>query len=131
VATPEIIPFWARAGLVGSAFVLRAEVFWADHLRRFTQLRRNALERFRQLRVLAAFALITALVVAVRRRWPHCCHRGSSMSSRFRRPSAWFPSHTDVVADVVCDGNQADGRRSGDDIEDHDGIMQATDDDRN
>ncbi|MGO9608973.1 MAG: tetratricopeptide repeat protein [Verrucomicrobiia bacterium] len=72
VATPEIIPLWARAGLVGycSLFYVR-KFFWPVHLsavyRPFDEMHWNFVS---SLEYLAAFALVTALVFAARRRWP-------------------------------------------------------------
>ena len=72
VATPEIIPLWARAGLVGycSLFYV-GKFFWPVHLSAvylpFDEMHWNILA---SLGYLAAFALVTALVFAARRRWP-------------------------------------------------------------
>ncbi len=72
VATPEIIPLWARAGLVGycSLFYVR-KFFWPFHLSAvyptFDEMHWNVFVGFGYL---VTFALITALAVAVRRRWP-------------------------------------------------------------
>jgi len=72
VAPPEIIPLWARAGLVGycSLFYVR-KLFWPGHLsavyRPFDEMHWNI---FLSLEYVAIFALVTALVFAARRRWP-------------------------------------------------------------
>jgi hypothetical protein len=72
VATPEIIPLWARAGLVGycSVFYVR-KFFWPVHLSAvyppFDEMHWNL---FVSLEYLAVFALVTVLVFAARRRWP-------------------------------------------------------------
>jgi hypothetical protein len=72
VATPGIIPLWARAGLVGycSLFYVR-KFFWPVHLSAvylpFDEMHWSIPT---SLGYLAAFVLITAVVFAVRRRWP-------------------------------------------------------------
>ncbi len=72
VATPEIIPLWARAGLVGycSLFYVR-KFFWPVHLSAvypsFDEMHWNILLC---IEYMVAFALVTALVFAARRRWP-------------------------------------------------------------
>jgi hypothetical protein len=72
VAPPEIVPLWARAGLVGycSLFYVR-KFLWPAHLSAvypaFDEMHWSALVSFEYL---AAFVVITALVFAVRRRWP-------------------------------------------------------------
>jgi len=72
VAPPEIIPLWARAGLVGycSLFYVR-KFLWPAHLSAvyptFDEMHWNI---SLNLEYLAAFALVTVLVFATRRRWP-------------------------------------------------------------
>lgn len=72
VAGPEIIPLWARTGLVGycSLFYIR-KFFCPLHLSAvypvFDEMHWNI---FINLEYVAAFVLITILAVAVRRRWP-------------------------------------------------------------
>ncbi|MGD0058015.1 MAG: tetratricopeptide repeat protein [Verrucomicrobiia bacterium] len=72
VATPEIIPLWARAGLVGycSLFYVR-KFFWPVHLSAvypsFDEMHWNVVL---SIEYMVAFALVTALVFAARRRWP-------------------------------------------------------------
>ena len=72
VATPEVIPLWARAGLVGycSLFYVR-KFLWPVHLSAvypvFDEMHWNFVS---SLEYLAVFALVTALVFAARRRWP-------------------------------------------------------------
>jgi hypothetical protein len=72
VATPEIIPLWARAGLVGycSLFYVK-KFFWPVHLSAvyppFDEMHWNILVN---IEYLAAFVLVTALLFAARRRWP-------------------------------------------------------------
>jgi hypothetical protein len=72
VATPEVIPLWARAGLVGycSLFYVR-KFFWPTHLSAvypaFDEMHWSV---HLSLEYLAAFVLITVLVFATRRRWP-------------------------------------------------------------
>jgi hypothetical protein len=72
VASPEVIPLWGRAGLVGYCplFYVR-KFFWPFHLSAvypaFDEMHWNV---YHSLGYLAAFALLTALAVATRRRWP-------------------------------------------------------------
>lgn len=72
VARPDIIPLWARTGLVGycSLFYVR-KFFWPVHLSAvyptFDEMHWSV---FLNLEYLTAFVLVTALVFATRRRWP-------------------------------------------------------------
>jgi hypothetical protein len=72
VASPQIIPLWARLGLMGycSLFYMR-KFFWPFHLSAvypaFDEMHWNI---FISLGYVGAFALLAAVVVAVRRRWP-------------------------------------------------------------
>jgi len=72
VAGPEAIPLWARAGLVGytSLFYVR-KFFWPSHFSAvypvFDEMHWNISIG---LGYLVAFVFLTALAVAVRRRWP-------------------------------------------------------------
>jgi protein O-mannosyl-transferase len=72
VAGPEVIPLWARTGLVGycSLFYIR-KFFWPLHLSAvypiFDEMNWGVLIN---LEYIAVFVLITLLAVAVRRRWP-------------------------------------------------------------
>ena len=72
VAPPALVPLWARAGLAGycSLFYVR-KFFWPFHLSAvypsFEEMSWNPLTSFGYLTALAA---VTALVIAVRRRWP-------------------------------------------------------------
>jgi protein O-mannosyl-transferase len=72
VATPEFIPLWARTGLIGycSLFYVK-KFFWPFHLSavyvNFDQMNWTLLI---SLGYLAAFSVVTALVIANRRRCP-------------------------------------------------------------
>ena len=72
VASPQIVPLWARPGLVGycSLFYVK-KFFWPFHLSAvypaFDEMHWTV---FTSLGYVVAFVLITVLVVAVRRRWP-------------------------------------------------------------
>lgn len=72
VAPPEVVPLWARTGLIGycSLFYVR-KFFWPFHLSAvypaFDDMHWSVPLN---LEYLAAFALVTALVFAARRRWP-------------------------------------------------------------
>jgi hypothetical protein len=72
VASPEVIALWARIGLVGycSLFYV-GKFFWPFHLSAvyppFDEMHWNVLIG---LGYVTAFALVTALAVAARRRWP-------------------------------------------------------------
>ena len=72
VVSPEVIPLGARIGLVGyCSFFYVGKFFWPFHLSAvyppFDEMHWNVLIG---LGYIAAFALVTALAVAARRRWP-------------------------------------------------------------
>jgi protein O-mannosyl-transferase len=72
VAGPDVIPLWARTGLIGycALFYVR-KFFWPLHLSAvypiFDEMNWGILIN---LEYIAAFALITILAIATRRRWP-------------------------------------------------------------
>ena len=72
VATPEIIPLWERMGLVGycSLFYVK-KFFWPFHLSAaYANFDQMGWTFFTSVGYLAAFSVVTALVIANRRRWP-------------------------------------------------------------
>ena len=72
VATPEFIPLWARAGLVGycSLFYVK-KFFWPFHLSAiYVNFDQMGWTFFTSIGYLAAFLAVTALVFVARRRWP-------------------------------------------------------------
>jgi hypothetical protein len=72
VAPPQMVPLWARAGLVGycSFFYVR-KFFWPAHLSAvYPAFDEMHWSMFISFEYLSAFVVITALVFATRRRWP-------------------------------------------------------------
>ncbi|HXI83801.1 MAG TPA: tetratricopeptide repeat protein [Verrucomicrobiae bacterium] len=72
VATPAIIPLWARPGLAGycSLFYVK-KFFWPAHLSAvYPSFDEMGWTPFISLGYLAALAAVTAMVVIARRRWP-------------------------------------------------------------
>ena len=72
VATPEIVPLWQRMGLVGycSLFYVK-KFFWPFHLSAvYVNFDQMGWTVFTSFGYLAAFSVVTALIVATRRRWP-------------------------------------------------------------
>ena len=72
VATPAVIPLWARPGLVGycSLFYVK-KFFWPFHLSAVYQsFAEMGWHPVTSLEYVAALAVVTALVIAVGRRWP-------------------------------------------------------------
>ncbi len=82
VATPEIVPLWQRMGLVGycSLFYVK-KFFWPFHLSavyvNFDQMGWTILTSFGYL---AAFSVVTGLIIAARRRWPGVVARVALLS---------------------------------------------------
>jgi hypothetical protein len=72
VATPALIPLWARAGLAGycSLFYVK-KFFWPFHLSAvYPSFEEMGWTPFVSLGYLAALAAVTALIIAAGRRWP-------------------------------------------------------------
>jgi hypothetical protein len=72
VAPPALVPLWARAGLAGycSLFYVR-KFFWPFHLSAvYPSFEEMGWNPVTSLGYLTALAAVTALVIAMRRRWP-------------------------------------------------------------
>ena len=72
VAPPALVPLWARAGLAGycSLFYVK-KFFWPFHLSAvYPSFEEMGWNPFTSLGYLTALVAVTALVIAVQRRWP-------------------------------------------------------------
>ncbi len=72
VATPEVVPFWGRLGLVGyCALFYVKKFFWPFHLSAvYLNFDQMGWTFFTSVGYLAAFSAVTALIIAAQRRWP-------------------------------------------------------------
>jgi protein O-mannosyl-transferase len=101
VATPDFIPLWARAGLVGycSLFYVK-KFFWPFHLSAiYVNFDQMGWTFFTSFEYVAAFSIVTALVVANRRRCPVLLPAWLFYLATLSPTIGLIPSGVHIVAD--------------------------------